>query len=104
MELGKRKELILAAVVEHYISTGEPIGSKMLMQTLPISVSSATIRNEMSELSALGYLEQPHTSAGRIPSQKGYRYYVDNLMKTREIDELNKRLIEAGISSAAGSG
>ena len=55
MELGKRKELILAAVVEHYISTGEPIGSKMLMQTLPISVSSATIRNEMSELSEMGF-------------------------------------------------
>ena len=71
MELGKRKELILAAVVEHYINTGEPIGSKMLMQTLPISVSSATIRNEMSELSEMGLLEQPHTSAGRVPSQKG---------------------------------
>lgn len=101
-ELSERKRAILAAVVEQYIKTGEPIGSKELIAQTGMSVSSATVRNEMSELSALGYLEQPHTSAGRIPSQKGYRYYVDNLMKNREVDELNKRLIEAGISSAAG--
>ena len=81
MELGKRKELILSAIVESFIESGEPIGSKMLMQLLPISVSSATIRNEMSELAEMGFLEQPHTSAGRIPTQAGYRYYVDNLMK-----------------------
>ena len=101
-ELGERKKLILATVVEQYIKTGEPIGSKELLALTGMSVSSATIRNEMSELSALGYLEQPHTSAGRIPSQKGYRFYVDHLMKSREIDELNKRLIEAGVSSVAG--
>lgn len=101
-ELSERKKAILAAVVEQYIKTGEPIGSKELIALTGMSVSSATVRNEMSELSLLGYLEQPHTSAGRVPSQKGYRYYVDNLMKNREIDELNKRLIEAGISSAAG--
>ena len=101
-EMSDRKKAILAAVIEQYIKTGEPVGSKELLTLTGMSVSSATVRNEMSELSALGYLEQPHTSAGRIPSQKGYRYYVDNLMKNREIDELNKRLIEAGISSAAG--
>ena len=101
-ELSERKKAILAAVVEQYIKSGEPVGSKELLALTGMAVSSATVRNEMSELASLGYLEQPHTSAGRIPSQKGYRYYVDNLMKNREIDEINKRLIEAGISSAAG--
>ncbi len=101
-ELSERKKLILAAVVEQYIKTGEPIGSKELIALTGMAVSSATVRNEMSELAAMGYLEQPHTSAGRIPSQEGYRYYVDNLMKSREIDELNRRMLEAGISSAIG--
>ncbi len=101
-ELSERKKLILASVVEQYIKTGEPIGSKELLALTGMAVSSATVRNEMSELAAMGYLEQPHTSAGRIPSQEGYRYYVDNLMKSREIDELNRRMLEAGISSAIG--
>lgn len=95
MELSPRKEKILAAVVENYIKTGEPVGSKSIMATL--SVSSATIRNEMAELSALGFLEQPHTSAGRIPTNEGYRYYVDNLMGIRRLDEAEKHRIEAGI-------
>lgn len=103
MELGKRKELILGAIVEHYIKTGEPIGSKMLMQNLPISVSSATIRNEMSELSEMGYLEQPHTSAGRVPSQKGYRYYIDNLMSEDEISEEERRLVKNELSRSMGN-
>ncbi len=102
MELGKRKEMILAAVVEHYINTGEPIGSKMLMQTLPISVSSATIRNEMSELAEMGLLEQPHTSAGRIPSQLGYRYYVDYLMDTTELTPQEMLLIKTELERSAG--
>ena len=101
-ELSERKKQILAAVVDQYIKTGEPIGSKELIALTGMTVSSATVRNEMSDLAAMGYLEQPHTSAGRIPSQMGYRYYIDNLMKPREIDELNRRMIEAGISSAAG--
>ncbi|MBR2730446.1 MAG: heat-inducible transcription repressor HrcA [Clostridia bacterium] len=101
-ELNERKKQILAAVVEQYIKTGEPVGSKELIACTGLKVSSATVRNDMSELVSLGYLEQPHTSAGRVPSQKGYRYYVDHLMRAREIDELNRRLIDAGISSAAG--
>ena len=101
-ELSERKKQILATVVEQYIKTGEPIGSKELLALTGMTVSSATVRNEMSELVSLGYLEQPHTSAGRIPSQAGYRYYVDHLMKERELDELNRKLIEAGISSAVG--
>ncbi|MEE0981582.1 MAG: heat-inducible transcriptional repressor HrcA, partial [Acutalibacteraceae bacterium] len=98
MELSQRKEKILAAVVEHYIKTGEPVGSKTLLSALDITVSSATIRNEMAELVALGFLEQPHTSAGRIPTNEGYRYYVDRLMGVRPLDESVKRQIEAGVS------
>lgn len=100
--LSDRKKLILAAVVEHFIKTGEPIGSKELISNTGLNVSSATVRNEMSELSTLGYLEQPHTSAGRVPSNRGYRYYVDNLMKEREVDDVSRRMMEAGIASAAG--
>lgn len=101
-QLSDRKKQILASVIEMYIKSGEPVGSKGLIASTGMTVSSATVRNEMSELDSLGYLEQPHTSAGRIPSQKGYRYYIDNLMPAREIDELTKRLIDAGVSSAAG--
>ena len=82
MELSQRKELILSRVVEFYIETGEPVGSKYLVGVLPFAVSSATVRNEMAELSEMGYLEQPHTSAGRIPSDKGLRYYADKLLTT----------------------
>lgn len=102
MELSERKQKILGAVVEQYIKTGEPVGSKALLSALDMSVSSATVRNEMAELSALGLLEQPHTSAGRIPTNEGYRYYVDNLMVDRQIDENIRRRIEAGISTALG--
>ncbi len=103
MELGKRKEMILSAIVEQYIKSGEPIGSKFLMDALPISVSSATIRNEMSELHEMGLLEQPHTSAGRIPSQAGYRYYVDNLMNTNELSENERELIKNELERSMGS-
>lgn len=82
VELSKRKEMILSSIVEFYVKTGEPVGSKYLVSVLPITVSSATIRNEMAELSEMGYLEQPYTSAGRIPSDKGLRYYADRLLKT----------------------
>lgn len=102
MELGKRKELILAAVVEQYIKTGEPIGSRFLMSTLPISVSSATIRNEMSELAEMGLLDQPHTSAGRIPSQAGYRYYIDNLMSKYELSDDEKASLRRELERFAG--
>ena len=102
MELSDRKKKILAAIVEQYVISAEPIGSKMLMEMLPFSVSSATIRNEMSELSSLGLLEQPHTSAGRVPTQAGYRYYVDNLMDENELDEDERRRIRLAIGSNIG--
>ena len=81
MELSERKQRILRAIVEQYILTAEPIGSKTISQMPGMDFSPATIRNEMAELTTLGYLEQPHTSAGRIPSAAGYRLYVDELMQ-----------------------
>ncbi|MBQ9699242.1 MAG: HrcA family transcriptional regulator, partial [Lachnospiraceae bacterium] len=80
-ELSERKKMILKAIIEAHIKLGEPVGSKYLTQETDIAYSSATIRNEMAELEQLGYLEQPHTSAGRIPSEMGYRFYVDSLVQ-----------------------
>ena len=96
-ELSERKKRILKAIVDAHIVDGEPVGSKYIMQDEHLNCSSATIRNEMAELEALGYLEQPHTSAGRVPSELGYRFYVDTLienyaMTTSEIAEINKLL------------
>ena len=78
---------ILAAIVDEYIRTGEPVGSKVLAERADISVSSATIRNTMAALEQEGYLDHPHTSAGRVPTYKGYRYYIDNLMNPVPLDE-----------------
>ena len=80
MELTERKKKVLRSVVDLYIRTAEPVGSKAITELPDMKYSSATIRNEMAELTAMGYLEQPHTSAGRIPSAAGYRLYVDELM------------------------
>lgn len=82
MELSDRKKRILKSIIDAYISSGDPVGSKFLTTHSDFSVSSATIRNEMNELESMGYLEQPHTSAGRIPSPMGYRAYVDGLMES----------------------
>ena len=96
-KLTPRKRQILRAVVDAHINNGEPVGSKYLAQDVHIACSPATIRNEMAELEAMGYLVQPHTSAGRVPSELGYRYYVDALVKQynetkTEVDEINERL------------
>ena len=85
MAIDERKIRVLQAIINDYIMTGEPVGSRTLAKKYDLGVGSATIRNEMADLEELGYLEQPHTSAGRIPSSKGYRLYVDSLM---EIDPL----------------
>ena len=90
-ELNKRKKQILQAIVEEYIETAEPVSSGNLVENGKIDFSSATIRNEMAELEKIGFIEKPHTSAGRIPSQKGYRYYVDELLRE---DRLTKREME----------
>lgn len=98
-DLSERKKLILKAIIDAHIADGEPVGSKYLMESKQIPCSSATIRNEMAELEALGFLEQPHTSAGRVPSERGYRFYVDSLiehyaMTAREIYQINELLKE----------
>ena len=80
MALSERKKKVLRSIVDLYIRTAEPVGSKAIAALPDMKYSSATIRNEMAELTTLGYLEQPHTSAGRIPSAAGYRLYVDELM------------------------
>ena len=95
--LSDRKKKILQAIIEAHITYGEPVGSKYLAQDKQLSCSSATIRNEMAELEAMGFLEQPHTSAGRVPSEAGYRFYVDSLleryrMTSGEIEEINRML------------
>ena len=97
MELRERQKKILRAIVELYVQNAEPVGSKAVAQWAGLDVSPATVRNEMAELSELGYLEQPHTSAGRIPSPKGYRLYVNELMEDyklsiQETERINEAL------------
>ena len=84
MELDERKMKILQAIVKNNLETGEPVGSRTISKYTDLNLSSATIRNEMADLEEQGYILQPHTSAGRIPSDKGYRVYVDEMMKERE--------------------
>ncbi len=90
MELDARKFKILQAIIKNYLETGEPVGSRTISKYTDLNLSSATIRNEMADLEELGYIIQPHTSAGRIPSDKGYRLYVDQMMIEKE-EELNNR-------------
>ena len=96
VELSGRQETILLAIIKTYLETGEPVGSRTISKYTDLNLSSATIRNEMADLEEMGYIMQPHTSAGRIPSDKGYRFYVDHLMadKEREVDEMKEILIE----------
>ena len=103
LDLDERKLKILQAIIRNYLETGEPVGSRTISKYTDLNLSSATIRNEMSDLEELGYILQPHTSAGRIPSDKGYRLYVDHMMlekeeqlnqATQEVKELQKLLLE----------
>ncbi|MGI5891596.1 MAG: heat-inducible transcriptional repressor HrcA [Bacillota bacterium] len=96
--MDERKKQILHAIIKDYISTAEPVGSRAVAKKYNLGVSPATIRNEMSDLEELGYIEQPHTSAGRRPSNKGYRYYVDSLMEKETLDEKDIRLIRQFLS------
>lgn len=103
MELDERKLKILRAIIRNYLETGEPVGSRTISKYTDLNLSSATIRNEMADLEELGYIVQPYTSAGRIPSDKGYRLYVDDMMKEKEqevsgkekeVEEMKEFLIE----------
>lgn len=95
-ELDERKEKILNIIIQNYLETGEPVGSRTISKSSDLNLSSATIRNEMSDLEELGYIIQPHTSAGRIPSDKGYRFYVDHLIarKDQEVSDIKDLMIE----------
>ena len=97
MELSERKKKVLRSVVDLYIRTAEPVGSKAITELPDMNYSSATIRNEMAELTTMGYLEQPHTSAGRIPSAAGYRLYVDELMMDYRLNMDETKSINAAI-------
>ncbi len=92
--MDKRKKEILLAIIRDYICTAEPIGSRTIAKKYNLGISSATIRNEMSDLESLGYIEHLHTSSGRIPSSKGYRFYVDDLLKPAKLTAQEKSLIE----------
>ena len=100
MALSERKERILGLLTDAYIRTGEPVGSKWLMEQMDNAVSSATIRNEMAELAALGYLEQPHASAGRVPTPKAFRLYIDKLMTPVKPSETLCREIDDALEQA----
>ena len=86
MDSEDRKAIILKAIIKNYMETGEPVGSRTISKLPELNLSSATIRNEMSDLEDMGYILQPHTSAGRIPSDKGYRFYVDEILREKEIE------------------
>ena len=96
MQLDDRKIKIMQAIIRNYLETGEPVGSRTISKYTDLNLSSATIRNEMADLEEMGYILQPHTSAGRIPSDKGYRLYVDTMMekKDKELEELKELMLE----------
>lgn len=92
--LNERKKKILQIIIEDYISSAEPVGSRTIARKYDLGLSPATIRNEMSDLELLGYLEQPHTSAGRIPSAQAYRFYVDALIEPGTLTDNDMALID----------
>ena len=96
MDSEDRKAVILKAIIKNYMETGEPVGSRTISKLPELNLSSATIRNEMSDLEEMGYILQPHTSAGRIPSDKGYRFYVDEILREKQIetDELKELMFK----------
>ena len=102
MQLDDRKRIILQAIIRNYLETGEPVGSRTISKYTDLNLSSATIRNEMSDLEEMGYIIQPHTSAGRVPSQLGYRYYVDNLMAAYELGVEEQERIKIWLQSFSG--
>jgi len=101
-ELDERGKDVLRAVIQEFISSGEPVGSQHLTRRGDFEVSPATMRNVLSELEELGYLEKPHTSAGRVPTDQGYRFFVDSLLNLRNPSTSDQQLIEAGLSNPTG--
>ena len=101
MDLNMRKMRILQAIIDDFIDHAEPVGSRTLSKRYNMGISPATIRNEMSDLEDMGFLTHPHASAGRVPSEKAYRLYVDDLMKRYEISEEEKRMISERFARTA---
>ncbi|MEG0663736.1 MAG: heat-inducible transcriptional repressor HrcA, partial [Clostridia bacterium] len=101
MELDERKKVVLSCVIQSYIQTGEPVGSSFVVSQMNNSVSSATIRNDMAFLEKTGLIIQPHTSAGRIPTKSGYRYYIDNLMPKSKLNQKEQKAIDAALNIKA---
>ena len=99
MDLSERKLKILQAIIADFIRTAEPVGSRTISRNYDLGVSPATVRNEMSDLEELGYLSHPHTSSGRVPSEKAYRLYVNELMKKRELTSEEKDAIASRLST-----
>jgi heat-inducible transcriptional repressor len=97
--LDDRKKKILQAVIDEYINTAEPVSSNTLVEKYGLNYSSATVRNELAELELNGYLEKPHTSAGRVPSEKGYRFYVDELVNDQDISVEEIKYIQNKLSA-----
>jgi heat-inducible transcriptional repressor len=99
--MDERKQKVLLAIVQDYIATAEPVGSRTIAKKYGLGVSPATIRNEMADLEEMGYIEQPHTSSGRVPSVRGYRYYVDYLMKKQDLTREEEDLIRSELETKA---
>ena len=100
MDLSERQLQILQAIINDYVENAEPVGSRSIAKKYDLGVSPATIRNEMSDLEEMGYLTHPHTSAGRVPSDKAYRLYVNNLMKKKNLSAKDKRLINERLAAS----
>lgn len=98
MDIGDRQKKILKALIDEYVNTAEPVGSKILSSRLNNEISPATIRNVMAELETWGFLDQPHTSAGRVPSTRGYRFYVDELMQTHQLSSTETNLMNQSLN------
>lgn len=94
MSLDDRKKRILESIIKDYVETAEPVGSRAIVKKHGLNISAATVRNEMADLEEMGYLEQPHTSAGRIPSEKGFRYYVDWMMEKENLNDEEMEVLE----------
>lgn len=94
MSLDDRKKRILESIIKDYVETAEPVGSRAIVKKHGLNISAATVRNEMADLEEMGYLEQPHTSAGRIPSEKGFRYYVDWMMEKENLNDAEMEILE----------
>lgn len=102
MTLDKRKSQILESIIRDYVETAEPVGSRSIVKKHNLKISAATVRNEMADLEEMGYLEQPHTSAGRIPSQVGFRYYVDCMMQKETLDDSELELLHRILNENIG--